>query len=93
MKCLFLPIYFTWVTGYGGATAKDGKRSSKAMFKAWLGWKITYNVLLKTYESVVSKSERQILYGIAYHVESKIWHKWTYLQNINRFTEDASYYI
>ena len=30
--------------------------------------------------------ERQISYDITY-VESKIWYKWTYLQNRNRFTD------
>ena len=36
-----------------------------------------------------SKSERQIPYDITY-VESKIWHKWIYLQNRNSLTNIAN---
>ena len=34
-----------------------------------------------------SERERQIPYDITYNVESKIWHKWTYLQNRNRLID------
>ena len=36
-----------------------------------------------------SKSERKTSYTMWYHlcVESKIWHKWTFLQNRNRITD------
>ena len=37
------------------------------------------------YHTKWSKSERDIWYHL--YVESKIWHKWTYLQNRNRLTD------
>ena len=43
----------------------------------------------RDYHTKWSKSDRvrQILYDITHMVESKIWHKWTYLQNRNRLTD------
>ena len=35
--------------------------------------------------SEVSQTERQISYHL--HVESKIWYKWSYLQNRNKLTD------
>ena len=34
-----------------------------------------------------SERERQIPYWYHLYVGSKIWHKWTYLQNKKRFTD------
>ena len=43
----------------------------------------------RDYHTKWSKSdrERQISYGISYMWNLKKWYKWTYLQNINRFTD------
>ena len=43
----------------------------------------------RDYHTKWSKSDGERQISIMYHlsVESKIWHKWTYLQNRNRFTD------
>ena len=36
---------------------------------------------------ILSEPERQITISYCLHVESKIWHKWTYLRSRNRLTD------
>ena len=59
-------------------------QGTKILHAAWRSQKVKIKNKNKKTKWSKSERERQIWYHL--HVESKIWHKWTYLQNGNRLT-------